>query len=217
MGKSTIAKSEIRVQNLQVLDNLDELRTGGIARASQAALDLLYAISATQDGRIAKGTALQYLRMNAGVTAYEFASLPAVLGKVVQIQTAIYETVAGSSSSTLADTGLTVNITPTSSSNKVLVICNVAGCGKQTGDTYLRLQLQRDGNNLGDFETSGGDTDSTLKQQCGSCSIVIMDAPASGSALTYKVQFASQNAVASALVQVNSARSSIAVLEVTPE
>ena len=67
------------VQNTQVLGNLNELRTGGIAIASQAALDLLYATSTTQLGRIPALTALQVLRMNAGATAYEGALQQATL------------------------------------------------------------------------------------------------------------------------------------------
>src|SRR3990167_8406675 len=60
-------------------DNQVALRAGGLAIASQAALDFLYATSATQLGRVAVGTALQVARVNAGVTAYEFA-LPAWRG-----------------------------------------------------------------------------------------------------------------------------------------
>ena len=60
------------VQNTQVLGNLNELRTGGIAIASQAALDFIFGNTATQLGRLAKGSALQSIRLNSGATAYEF-------------------------------------------------------------------------------------------------------------------------------------------------
>lgn len=58
-----------------VFDNTLALRAGELALTSQAALDFIYASSATQLARLAKGTGLQYLRMNAGATAYEFATL----------------------------------------------------------------------------------------------------------------------------------------------
>ena len=45
--------------------------------ASQATADLFYASSSTAIARLAKGTALQYLRLNAGNTAPEWATLPA--------------------------------------------------------------------------------------------------------------------------------------------
>lgn len=52
------------------------IRAGGIGIASQAALDLITASSATQLARTAHGTGLQYPRINAGATAWEFASIP---------------------------------------------------------------------------------------------------------------------------------------------
>lgn len=52
------------------------IRAGGLSVASQAAGDLLAASSTTQFARLAKGTALQVLRMNSGATAQEYATLP---------------------------------------------------------------------------------------------------------------------------------------------
>ncbi len=60
--------------NTDIRDNGNAMRSGGIAIANQSALDFLYAASPTQLGRIAKGTALQYPRINAGETGYEFAT-----------------------------------------------------------------------------------------------------------------------------------------------
>ena len=53
-------------------------------------------------------------------------SLPAAIatGKVLQVQTASTQTQVNSTSGTHADTGLTCNITPSSTSNKVLIIIN---------------------------------------------------------------------------------------------
>ena len=62
------------LMNGHVRDNLTELRAGGVAIASQAALDLIGASSATQLSRIAKGTALQVLRMNSDASAQEWST-----------------------------------------------------------------------------------------------------------------------------------------------
>lgn len=59
--------------NADLKDNLNALYGGALALASQAALDLVYASSATQLARLAKGAALQHLRMNSGATALEWA------------------------------------------------------------------------------------------------------------------------------------------------
>lgn len=51
---------------------LATVRGGGIGVASQQALDFIFASSGTQFGRLAKGTALQAVRLNSSATAYEF-------------------------------------------------------------------------------------------------------------------------------------------------
>lgn len=56
----------------RVFDNTIELRGGGIAIPLQSALDVIIAISATQFGRVAVGTALQVLRVNAAGNGLEF-------------------------------------------------------------------------------------------------------------------------------------------------
>lgn len=72
------------IWNSDVVDNPIALRAGGIAIASQAALDFIYATSATQLARLAKGSGLQVIRINSGATAYEFAN--AAAGSDTQIQ-----------------------------------------------------------------------------------------------------------------------------------
>jgi hypothetical protein len=53
--------------------NIQGVRDGGIAIASQAALDFLFASNASQVARLAKGAGLQGVRLNAAAAAYEFA------------------------------------------------------------------------------------------------------------------------------------------------
>ncbi len=56
------------------LDNTDFVYAGGLAISSQAALDFLYASSATQMARLARGTSRQYPRIKSDLSAWEFAS-----------------------------------------------------------------------------------------------------------------------------------------------
>lgn len=60
---------------------LDAVRDGGLTLASQAALDLMKASSASQWARVAAGTSLQYLRMNGGASDIEWGSIGIVLAK----------------------------------------------------------------------------------------------------------------------------------------
>jgi hypothetical protein len=55
--------------------SLATVRSGGLSVASQAAGDILVASSSTQYSRLAKGSALQYLRVNSGATSLEYASI----------------------------------------------------------------------------------------------------------------------------------------------
>lgn len=62
------------IMNTHVRDNLNALRGGGVAITSQAALDFVYASSATQLARVAAGTAKQYPRIDAAGTGWEFGN-----------------------------------------------------------------------------------------------------------------------------------------------
>ena len=68
------------IMNTHIRDNENELRGGGIAIASQAALDFLYASSASQLARLAKGGAGTMVRLNSSAAAYEFTNPAALLG-----------------------------------------------------------------------------------------------------------------------------------------
>lgn len=58
----------------RAFDNTVALYAGAMSISSQAALDFLYASSASQLARLAAGSALQYPRINAAGNGWEFAS-----------------------------------------------------------------------------------------------------------------------------------------------
>jgi hypothetical protein len=135
-------------------------------------------------------------------------------GVVLQVINATYSTAASRSSSAYADTGLTATITPKFVTSKVLVICNIAGCAKANA-TYLTLQLVRNSStSLSVFEAQGGFTSSSATNSFGSSSVTYLDSPASISATTYKVQFASVSNVAEVYVQASNSASTITLMEI---
>lgn len=140
----------------------------------------------------------------------------AIVDKVVQIVTATTSTTGTSTSNVYADTGLTATITPTSASNKVLVLVFQSGVGKNTGNTYCQIKLVRGVTDLivitGDAGLNGGASSNFV----GTCSAVYLDSPATTSATTYKTQFASGANIANAFVQADSSVSTICLIEVTP-
>ena len=175
--------------------------------------DVLYASAANTYANLTAGTSGLFLQANGAGVAPTWA---AVAQKVVQIITATYSTAAASSSSTFADTGLTASITPTSASNKVLVLVDQGGLFKDTGDTGCDVTLQRAGGDILAFARQAGYTATTGTGDVGSAGAVYLDAPATTSATTYKTQFASFTNVARCVVQHGSSISTIALIEVTP-
>jgi len=125
-------------------------------------------------------------------------------GTVLQVINATYATQITSSSSTLADTGLTATITPSSASNKILCIVDINGCGKDTGDTWLRTALLRGVSIISYLGAFDGYTGGSGNAFFGSISTNYLDSPATTSATTYKIQFASVQNIAK--VYINTAQ-----------
>ena len=125
------------------------------------------------------------------VTAGGTSAVQASSSKILQVVNATYGTYTTNATSTYADTGLTASITPSSSSSKILVFANVAGCGKTNSNTVLLLRLLRGSTVISKMEGAGGFTSSTATNNFGSCNITYLDSPATTSSTTYKVQFAS--------------------------
>jgi hypothetical protein len=115
-------------------------------------------------------------------------------GSVLQVVQGSFTTQVSTSSSTYSDTGITATITPSSASNKILVFSSVLGCLKQLSNTKIGLRLVRGSTTVDTFSTDTGrstDYGSTAQVDVGTISSVNLDSPASTSALTYKIQFAS--------------------------
>jgi hypothetical protein len=132
------------------------------------------------------------------------ARLPA--GSVIQVVNATYSVQTDFTLSSFVDTGLTATITPSSASNKVLILATQASIFRTGGSGYGELRLVRDSTALGRFagEFTG---------MIGGCaSIAYLDSPNTTSAITYKTQvFVSAPTFQ---LQRNSAVSTIALLEI---
>lgn len=132
--------------------------------------------------------------------------------KVLQVVNATYGTQTANSSSTYADTGLTLSITPVSTLSKILV--TVFQCGlRKVNDTYIGLKLLRGATLLAQFESQAAYTQSVAENNVGASGVTYLDSPASTSSTTYKTQFASVNNIASVAVQMGGCVSSITLME----
>jgi hypothetical protein len=119
-------------------------------------------------------------------------------GKVLQVvSTAKTDTFSSSSTSYTDITGLSVAITPTSSTSKIYVMCTINGTSANGQLGFF--QLMRDSTAIGIGDTAGSRTRSSFSsnlgrslQQATDCmGINFLDSPATTSATTYKVQLRS--------------------------
>ena len=160
------------------------------------------------------GDAGQYLQTD-GSGGLSWAGV--TTGKILQVVSATQSTEASrTSDSSRFDSGLTASITPSSTSNKVLIIVTQALYSLNgTNNTTARCHLMRGTTDLITFVQrayAGNSTAFSLGQHITGH---YMDSPASTSSLTYKTQVnvdSSSNSTCSA--QGNSETSSITLLEV---
>ena len=144
-----------------------------------------------------------------------------ILAKAIQIVEGSTTTSVANTSTTLADTGLTVSITPTSSANKVLILIvqntELIRSGIAAGVLFkvLRGATALYTGALDNYINVGGASDVQMRTPW--C-FQYLDTPATVAATTYKVQGRVQTAGSGATVtfQANSSRSSILAIEVTP-
>lgn len=114
---------------------------------------------------------------------------------IVQIVQAVKTDTFTMSSTTFADiTGLSVTITPTSASNRILVLANVNHVGTTlTSASGIRLVRGSTVIGVGDaagsrVQTSGGESYGNYGVTLTGDAIMYLDSPATTSATTYKIQ-----------------------------
>jgi hypothetical protein len=122
-------------------------------------------------------------------------------GSVLQVVQGTYSTQTTTSSSTFSDTGLTASITPSSSSNKILVFVSHAGCLKYNTNTTIGMKIVRNSTDIHVFGGRSGLTDGTVANGIGTMSTVYLDSPSTTSSTTYKTQYNSNNNTGFTLLQ----------------
>jgi hypothetical protein len=178
--------------------------------------DLAYSsATANTNTRLGIGSNGQVLTISAGVPAWGTPSG----SKVVQIIYGSTATGVGSATTTFADTNLSATITPTSASNKILVMFNQNGCHKYNANTRLQIRLVRGATTILNSESFAGNNDGSGGNAFGSSSAVYLDEPATTSATTYKTQFANQAGAGTVYVNDQTSpgsTSTMVLMEVTP-
>jgi len=192
--------------------NLD---TTGMTNPMTTTGDTIYSSSGSTPARLGIGTTGQVLTVSGGLPAW---ATPAGGGKVLQVIYATYATEVTNTTTTMADTGLSASITPSSTGSRIAVFVSQSIYANRNGtDAGANVDLRRNSTTI--WNTAGidatvfigGATANTIqtKQQM---SIVCVDSPATTSATTYKTRFQTNGGTARA--QQNSHISSISLMEI---
>jgi len=192
-------------QNLRKATNTDlDFTWAGDATNTvvDAAGDLLYGSAADTLSRLAIGTTGQVLTVSSGLPVW---ASPAGGGKVLQIVEGTLTTEVSSSSSTLADVGLSASITPSATSSKILVYANMTNVEKTAANasTQIHLALLRGTTII--RQLLGSYTGTALRLNIPSAMLMALDSPNTTSSTTYKIQMASFDNTAA--VKINAATS----------
>lgn len=177
----------------------ESARTGVPVFADTSARDAGF--GGTGEKTLAEGQ-LCYLE-NANVVQYydgaSWATVGPTISGVVQVKsTTKSDTFTTTSGSFVDVTGLSVSITPTSASNKVLVNVTVNVNGP-TGSAALQGQIVRDSTAIGIGDTAGSRTRASIGNvelpgtAALAMNVMFLDSPATTSATTYKFQVRSNS------------------------
>jgi hypothetical protein len=132
-------------------------------------------------------------------------------GKVLQVVMGTTGTLVTNNTNDWLDTGLSVTITPSSSSSKIYLAVSQAEVYALTSTIGVSLNLLRNGTSICVFAnyvgySSGDDFNGE------SCNF--LDSPASTSALTYKIQFIPSGGNSQIKAQANNGVSTITAMEI---
>jgi hypothetical protein len=141
--------------------------------------------------RLGIGTTGQVLTVAGGVPSW--ATPAAGGGKVLQVVQGTFTGTAQTTSTTMASSGLTVSITPSSATSKVLILASISGVAKTGGNvnTAVKLELVRGATKIMDLSDVNAYNNTSDSQDIGSVAANCLDTPATTSATSYTINFAS--------------------------
>jgi len=173
-------------------------------------------IDSTADGsvKIFHDNAKKFETSATGVTVTGAIGGATNLGKVLQVINVVQATEVATNGDTYADTGLTANITPSSTSSKILFFAS-NDCTKHGGDTSVAIRAYRGSTEIGGTIIGRRicDTDDSGKSQS-VFSFTILDSPSSTSQLTYKTQYNNTYAAGTVRINAGSGSSSMTLMEI---
>ncbi len=173
--------------------------------------------SVTLSSPAVSGTTTLTLPTTSGTVLTSASNTNFPTGSIVQVVYASTTTAFTTTSTTLQDTGFSASITPTSSSNKILVISNnsmyVNINGQGTTFVYCRASLARGSTQLQDQKLAMNTGLTSIVDAAGSPNITYLDSPATTSSVTYRIYVSALSASFSTTFA-NQGASSLTLIEV---
>jgi hypothetical protein len=182
--------------------------------------DLIGATAADTPARLAVGTNGQVLTADsAQATGLKWAT-PAGGGKVLQVVQGTYATSTTISSASFTDTGLSLSITPTSASSKILVLVSQSWyLSRSSNQQGHAMRIMRGATSV--FETTSDltagyfyNSGSTSIELAGYIAFTYLDSPATTSSTTYKTQGKVRETAGQVRYQYVDSPSTITLLEI---
>jgi hypothetical protein len=193
-----------------------QISTGGLAAAAVTLAKLAAGLAGNlisydasgNPAAVATGSAGQVLASNGAGAAPTFQAVAG--GTILQLQSTTLTSTVSSTSDTYTDVaGLSVSITPASTSSKILIQVHVSGGVLVSGGAEaVQMQLLRGSTAIAIGDAGGSRTRATFviapenaDRQDGTASLAHLDSPATTAATTYKIQF--RRAAAAGTIYVN--------------
>ena len=130
-------------------------------------------------------------------------------GHVLQVVSNSSSSNISSSSTSYVASGVNVSITPISTSNKILIMCNTGSMDYSGTASDITLSLHKDGTALKTFSSVG-----FPGGEIGSRSFVYLDSPSTTSSTTYDIYFKSGNGSQTAYLNESTGTVSIVAMEI---